>query len=129
MVHWEQLPHAILPYGGGTIYSGTAVVDHKNFLGKQTAIKKKRSLIDTMIWSLNIPKDQKKLYLDAVKVLHNSEVEELYKNLVRFVEKVEMRQLDQIQKENFSTIAGMRKKEAEEKMEEMNSFSFLLHNL
>ena len=100
-----------------------------DFLGKQTAIKKKRSLIDTMIWSLNIPKDQKKLYLDAVKVLHNSEVEELYKNLVRFVEKVEMRQLDQIQKENFSTIAGMRKKEAEEKMEEMNSFSFLLHNL
>ncbi len=36
MVHWEQLPHAILPYGGGTIFSGTAVVDHKNFLGKQT---------------------------------------------------------------------------------------------
>ena len=35
MVHWEQLPHAILPYGGGTIFSGTAVVDHKNFLGKQ----------------------------------------------------------------------------------------------
>jgi sucrose-6-phosphate hydrolase SacC (GH32 family) len=32
MVHWKQLPHAILPYGGGTIFSGTAVVDHKNFL-------------------------------------------------------------------------------------------------
>lgn len=36
MVHWKQLPHAILPYGSGTIFSGTAVVDHKNFLGKQT---------------------------------------------------------------------------------------------
>lgn len=35
MVHWEQLPHAILPYGGGTIFSGTAVVDHNNSLGKQ----------------------------------------------------------------------------------------------
>lgn len=35
MVHWEQLPHAILPYGGGTIFSGTAVVDHNNILGKQ----------------------------------------------------------------------------------------------
>ncbi len=35
MVHWEQLPHAILPYGGGTIFSGTAVVDHYNSLGKQ----------------------------------------------------------------------------------------------
>jgi len=36
MVHWKQLPHAILPYGGGTIFSGTAVVDHNNSLGKQT---------------------------------------------------------------------------------------------
>ena len=35
MVHWEQLPHAILPYGGGTIYSGTGAVDHNNTLGKQ----------------------------------------------------------------------------------------------
>ncbi|MBT3192398.1 MAG: glycoside hydrolase family 32 protein, partial [Verrucomicrobia bacterium] len=35
MVHWEQLPHVILPYGGGTIFSGTAAVDHNNTLGKQ----------------------------------------------------------------------------------------------
>ena len=35
MVHWKQLPHAIMPYGGGTIFSGTAVVDHNNSLGKQ----------------------------------------------------------------------------------------------
>ncbi len=35
MVHWNQLPHAILPYGGGTIFSGTAVVDYNNSLGKQ----------------------------------------------------------------------------------------------
>ncbi|NQT87752.1 glycoside hydrolase family 32 protein, partial [bacterium] len=35
MVHWEQLPHAILPYSGGAIWSGTAVVDHNNSLGKQ----------------------------------------------------------------------------------------------
>ena len=35
MVHWEQLPHAILPYGGGTIFSGTGAVDENNTLGKQ----------------------------------------------------------------------------------------------
>ena len=35
MLHWEQLPHAILPYGGGTIFSGTAAVDENNTLGKQ----------------------------------------------------------------------------------------------
>ncbi|MEW4456386.1 glycoside hydrolase family 32 protein [Bremerella sp. JC817] len=35
MVHWKQLPHAILPYDEGTIFSGTAVVDHNNSLGVQ----------------------------------------------------------------------------------------------
>ncbi|TWT36166.1 Levanase precursor [Posidoniimonas corsicana] len=36
MVHWRQLPHALLPYGGGTMYSGTAVVDHQDVLGVRT---------------------------------------------------------------------------------------------
>ena len=36
MIHWEQLPHAILPYHGGTIFSGTAIIDHDNQLGLQT---------------------------------------------------------------------------------------------
>ncbi|MEO8496896.1 MAG: hypothetical protein ABI614_17635, partial [Planctomycetota bacterium] len=35
MVHWAQLPHAILPYDGGTIFSGTATVDQNNSLGVQ----------------------------------------------------------------------------------------------
>jgi len=35
MVRWTQLPHAILPYDEGTIFSGTALVDHHNTLGKQ----------------------------------------------------------------------------------------------
>ncbi|PQO41969.1 glycoside hydrolase family 32 protein [Blastopirellula marina] len=35
MLHWKQLPHAILPYAGGTIFSGTAAVDVDNTLGVQ----------------------------------------------------------------------------------------------
>ncbi len=39
MVHWSQKDHALRPYRvdgvSGTIYSGTAVVDHNNSLGKQ----------------------------------------------------------------------------------------------
>ncbi len=39
MVHWRQLDHALLPYRidrrAGTIFSGTAVIDHNNSLGKQ----------------------------------------------------------------------------------------------
>lgn len=40
MVHWKQLPHAILPYDEGTIFSGTAVVDHNNSLGVQQGSNK-----------------------------------------------------------------------------------------
>ena len=36
MIKWTQLPHAILPYGNGTIFSGTAVVDNINSLGENT---------------------------------------------------------------------------------------------
>lgn len=35
LVRWKQLPHAILPYGNGYIFSGTGVVDHNNSLGLQ----------------------------------------------------------------------------------------------
>ena len=35
MVHWKQLPHALMPYGNGYMFSGSGVVDHNNSLGKQ----------------------------------------------------------------------------------------------
>ncbi|MBF0196195.1 MAG: glycoside hydrolase family 32 protein [Planctomycetes bacterium] len=35
MVHWQQMEHAILPYGNGYVFSGTGVVDHNNSLGVQ----------------------------------------------------------------------------------------------
>ena len=33
MVHWKQIQHAILPYDGGAIWSGSAAVDWKNSTG------------------------------------------------------------------------------------------------
>lgn len=35
MIHWKQIDHAIMPYDGGTIFSGTIEIDHNNALGKQ----------------------------------------------------------------------------------------------
>jgi fructan beta-fructosidase len=33
LIHWQQLPHALLPYGDGYIFSGSAVVDWQNTSG------------------------------------------------------------------------------------------------
>jgi len=82
-----------------------------------------------MISSLTIDPIQKDLYFQALNIMEDSEIERMYLNLTRFVEKIEMKELNQIQKESFSTISWMRKKEAEEKLEELNGFSFLLHNI
>lgn len=44
MIHWNQHDHALLPYRvdrrSGTIYSGTAIVDHNNSLGVQRGDQK-----------------------------------------------------------------------------------------
>jgi fructan beta-fructosidase len=45
LVRWEQLPHAILPYGNGYIFSGTGVVDHNNSLGLQEGDTKTLALM------------------------------------------------------------------------------------
>lgn len=38
LVHWQRLPIAIYPHGGGNIWSGSAVVDLTNSAGLQTGI-------------------------------------------------------------------------------------------
>ncbi len=99
------------------------------FLQKQKEIKKQKKLIETMIVSLSISPDQKELYIQALWILSLQECDILYKNLTKFIEKIELKEVEEIRKESFTNISGMRKKEAEEKLEEINSFSFLLHNL
>lgn len=99
------------------------------FLEKHKSKAWKKKLVETMILSLRIPQDQKDLYISALNVLNEKELNNLYLNLISFVKDIELKEIEDIHKQNFSDIAGMQRKEAEEKKKEMNSFSFLLHNL
>lgn len=99
------------------------------FLQKHKSKAWKKKLVETMILTLRIPEKQKELYLSALSILDEKELNNLYWNLISFVKDIEMKEIDEIHKKNFSDIAGMQRKEAEEKKEEMNSFSFLMHNL
>ncbi len=100
-----------------------------SFLQKQKDIKKRKKLIETMILSLKISSEQQQLYIQALEVLTSEEAQELFTKMTQFVEKIEIREIEKIRKESFWNISGMRKKEIEEKTQDMNSFSFLLHNL
>ncbi|OHB86039.1 MAG: hypothetical protein A2V98_11505 [Planctomycetes bacterium RBG_16_64_12] len=55
MVHWTQLDHAIEPDELGTIFSGSAVVDHANTAGWQTGQEKVLVAIYTSAGSLVTP--------------------------------------------------------------------------
>lgn len=100
-----------------------------DFLKKQNEISKKKELIIIMIRSINVSQQQKDLYLESLDVLDERWINNLYNDVSHFVEHIEMKELDEIKKDNFSKLSWMRKKEAEEKKKEMNSFSFILHNL
>lgn len=99
------------------------------YLKKQKEIKEKINLIKIMINSIKIPEKQKILYIESLDILSLSKLEDLYNDIIWFTKNIEIKQLDNITKENFSSIAWMRKKEAIEKQEEMNAFTFLLHNI
>ncbi len=99
------------------------------YLKKQSKLKEKIKLTKIMIFNLQIPEEQKSLYIQALDILDESWIDRIYNNLVIFIKDIEIKELDQIQKNNFTVIAWMRKKEAEERKIEINSFSFLINNI
>ncbi len=99
------------------------------YLKKQKKIKEKIKLTTIMIFNLEIPEDQKSLYIQALDILDENWIDRIYNSLIIFIKDIEIKELDQIQKNNFSVISWMRKKEAEERKKEINSFSFLINNI
>jgi hypothetical protein len=75
------------------------------FLEKQNTFKEKLKVTKIMINSLHITDNQKKLYIEAIDVLDEEGVEKLYKNLSHFIKKTELKDFNDISKNNYSNIS------------------------
>jgi len=100
-----------------------------DFLKKQNKLSEKIKLTKIMFLNLQIPEEQKSLYIQALDILDEEGVDRIYNSLTTFVKDIEIKELSDINKQNFSVITWLKKKEAEEKKKEINSFSFLINNL
>ena len=75
------------------------------YLKKQKEIKQKKKLTAIMIMNLKIPEKQKHLYIKAIDILNNKEMDFLYIELTKFIENIELKEIEDINKYNFSTVA------------------------
>ena len=100
-----------------------------NFLKKRKKTVEKIELIKIMFVNLKIPESQKSLYIQALDVLDESWIDRIYNELSDFTNNLELKNLEDIQKNNFSVTNWLRLKEAEEKKEELNSFNFWINKL
>ena len=100
-----------------------------DFWKKQTEFETKKRLIKKLIEEVEIPENDKKLFLWAIEIVPEENIENLYNDLVHFIEEMELKEIDEIEKNNFISIDWMTIKEAHTKKREINSFNFLLNNL
>jgi hypothetical protein len=76
-----------------------------DFLRKQTKFEKKKKLTQIMIMSLEIPEAQKSIYMQALEIVEDKHIDNIYNDLIKFVEKYEIKELEDISKSNFVSIA------------------------
>jgi hypothetical protein len=76
-----------------------------DFLKKQTKFEKKKKLTQIMIMSLEIPEAQKSIYMQALDIVEDKYIDNIYNDLIKFVEKYEIKELEDISKSNFINIA------------------------
>ncbi len=100
-----------------------------NFLKKQKDIKQKKKLTQIMIMNLQIPELQKSIYLQALDMVEDKDIDKIYNDLIKFVKQYEIKELNEIAKSNFTKIEWLQKKEAENKKKELNAFNLLLNNI
>jgi len=100
-----------------------------DFFKKQKKIEDKKKVTRILINTLEIPEDQKKLFLEALETLNEKELDYFYNNLTNFIKNIELKELEDIRKSNFTNIAWMQKKQAQKQKKELNAFSLLLNNV
>ncbi len=100
-----------------------------DFLKKQSRKESKIRILKTMIFSLQVWDDIKELYIQSLDILDDQNIDKLFQDITYFTEKIELKEIEDIQKNSFATVNNMTKKEAEEKKKDINTFSFLLNNL
>lgn len=98
-------------------------------LKKYKKASQKKIMLKTIISALKISDEQKQLYLGALQIADNDTLDKLYEDITAFTQNIEVKEIEDIRKQNFTKIEWMTKKEAEEKKQDINAFSFLLHNL
>lgn len=99
------------------------------FLKKQKEKSHKVEVIRTLIFNLNIPEEQKEIFISALDILEVHELDSLYTEITVFTETLEMKQISDIKKDSFMSVGWMKKKEVEEKQKEVNAFAFLINNI
>jgi len=100
-----------------------------DFLKKQKKIDSMKKLTQIMIMNLNISEEQKSLYLQAIDILDEKEISELYKNWSNYIKNLELKEIEDIRKSSFTEINWLKKKEALEKKKDINTFNFLFNNI
>ena len=76
-----------------------------DFFKKQKDISQKKKLLKTGFQSMNIPETQKTLYIQALAVASDEEVNILFIKITEFINNIEMKEIADIQKQSFSQVA------------------------
>lgn len=99
------------------------------FWKKQSEVATKKLLLRKLIKKIDIQENDKELILWAISTVSDEKLGIFYNSVVNFIEKMELKEIDEIEKNNFVSIDWMTYKEANEKKQKINSFNFLLNNL
>ena len=99
------------------------------FWKKQKDLATKKLLLRKLIRKLDIPKLDKELLLEAIQTSSVENLSNFYDSIVAFIKEQELKDIKEIEKNNFVSIDWMTYKEAKEKKQYINSFNFLLNNI